>query len=84
MLKDGVLIVDDNRVNQPRGAGLHCAREDWGAEAARFEVREDMARSGGRTGGPGGKSTRDANIFESRWLRNVVILLFLLLPQLTS
>ena len=40
MLKDGVLIVDDNRVNQPRGAGLHCAREDWGAEAARFEVRD--------------------------------------------
>ena len=40
MLKDGVLIVDDNRINQPRGAGLHCAREDFGAEAARFEVRD--------------------------------------------
>lgn len=39
MLKDGVLLVDDNRLNEPRGAGLHCAREDFGPEAARFEVR---------------------------------------------
>ena len=34
MLKDGVLIVDDNSLNEPRGAGLHCAREDFGKEAA--------------------------------------------------
>jgi ectoine hydroxylase-related dioxygenase (phytanoyl-CoA dioxygenase family) len=40
MLKDGVLLVDDNRLNEPRGAGLHCAREDFGPEAARYEVRD--------------------------------------------
>jgi len=39
-LREGVLIYEDWEHNQPTGGRLHSAREDWGHDSARFEVRD--------------------------------------------
>ena len=38
-MTDGVLFVDDNRINTPRGGTLHCAGE-MNRRSARFEVAD--------------------------------------------
>ncbi len=39
-LREGVLIYEDWEHNNPTGGRLHSAREDWGHDSARFEVRD--------------------------------------------
>ena len=39
-LREGVLIYEDWDHNTPTGGRLHSAREDWGHDSARFEVRD--------------------------------------------
>lgn len=40
-LREGVVIYEDWRLgNSPTGGRLHCAREDWGHDSARFDVRD--------------------------------------------